>query len=427
MRLTQDEYLPPSKVLAVGLGNALEFYDFGAYSYFAIQIGHTFFPEAHSSHGLLFSLATFAVGFITRPLGALLIGRHGDRVGRRAAMLWSFGLMGLAILGMALIPSYGRIGRAAPILLVVFRLLQGLAVGGEVGPSTAFLVEAAPPHRRGLYVALQLATQYLAGIAAGVVGFVLSDSLSPAQLDAWGWRVALLIGVAVVPVGLYIRRGLPETLRQPSPATVGHKAERVPARLLVAGLLMTAAGTTSVYVIGYMNTYVQDTLALSARFGFAAAIVEGLTVMCVAPLGGAISDRVGRRPVMLTSFGLLLILVVPCYVAMTAWRSPAAVYAVTAVLAALEALAIVPTMTLVSESMPQAVRSTAFGMVYAIGVAVFGGFTQFIIKSLMVLTGNPLAPAWYMAFMIVVGGSAMLAIRESAPCRQRAISVPAPR
>jgi len=208
--------VPVRKVLTVGLGNALEFYDFLTFSYFAIQIGHTFFPQSQTSHGLLLSLATFGVGFITRPLGALVIGRYGDRVGRRPAMLWSFGLMGLAILGLALTPSSARIGIAAPILLLFFRLLQGFALGGEVGPSTAFLVEAAPLHRRGLYVALQLATQYLAGLAAGVVGLVLSGLLSPAQLDAWGWRIALLIGACVVPVGLYIRRSLPETLHSSS-------------------------------------------------------------------------------------------------------------------------------------------------------------------------------------------------------------------
>src|ERR1700686_5177735 len=157
VKLTDNTPLPLRKVLAVALGNALEFYDFVTFSYFAIQIGHTFFPASQTSHGLLFSLATFGVGFITRPLGALIIGRYGDRAGRRAAMFWSF----------------GRIGVAAPVLLLTFRLLQGLALGGEVGASTAFLVEAAPLHRRGYYVAQQFATQYVAGLAAGVVGFLL--------------------------------------------------------------------------------------------------------------------------------------------------------------------------------------------------------------------------------------------------------------
>jgi MFS transporter, MHS family, citrate/tricarballylate:H+ symporter len=412
---TVEAMLPLRRVLAVGLGNALEFYDFLTFSYFAIQIGHTFFPASHTSHGLLLSLATFGVGFLTRPLGAIVIGRYGDRAGRRPAMLWSFGLMGLAILGLALTPSYERIGSTAPVLLVFFRLLQGLAVGGEVGPSTAFLVEAAPLERRGLYVAVQVATQYLAGVAAGVIGFILSDWLSPAELDAWGWRIALLIGAAVVPVGLYIRRSLPETLQHPGPAAPIPARQPLPAGLLLVSLLVLATATISVYVVDYIITYAQDTLKLGAHLGFGATVVGGLCVLCVAPIGGALSDRAGRKPVMLAALGLLLLLVVPCYMTMTAWRSAAAVYTTTALLSALVALMTTPALTAISESLPHAVRSAAFGIVYAVAITVFGGFTQFIVKALIDLTANPLAPAWYLTAALVIGAGAMFAMRESAP------------
>jgi len=169
-RPIEQRYLPLRKVVAVGVGNALEFYDFITFSFFAIQIGHCFFPESRTSHGLLYSLATFGVGFLTRPLGGVVIGMYGDRVGRKPAMLLSFALMGASILGLAFTPSYAQIGIAAPILLVIFRLVQGFALGGEVGPSTAFLIEAAPPNRRGLYVSLQYMTQDVAVVAAGVAG-----------------------------------------------------------------------------------------------------------------------------------------------------------------------------------------------------------------------------------------------------------------
>jgi MFS family permease len=412
-----EAHLPLHKVLAVALGNALEFYDFLTFSYFAIQIGHTFFPASQTSHGLLFSLATFGVGFITRPLGALVIGRYGDRVGRTPAMLWSFGLMGFGLLGMALTPSYASIGIAAPLLLVVFRLVQGLAVGGEVGASTAFLVEAAPLNRRGYYVSLQLATQYVAGLAAGIVGFTLSAVLSPRQLDDWGWRIALLIGVVVIPLGLYIRRSLHETLRNPD-ETVGTSAQRrIGAGFVVLSILMVMVGTTTVYVVGYMNTFVQDTLRLGSHFGFGATIVESLCVICAAPLGGLLSDRVGRKPVMLTAVGVLLLVVVPCYVAIISWRSAAAVYTSAGVFGVLEALMIAPLLATISESLPRDVRATGFGLVYAVSVAVFGGFTQFVIKALTDLTDNPLAPAGYLSVALLIGGSAMLLVRESAPCK----------
>jgi MFS transporter, MHS family, citrate/tricarballylate:H+ symporter len=412
-----EAHLPLRKVLAVALGNALEFYDFLTFSYFAIQIGHTFFPASQTSHGLLLSLATFGVGFITRPLGALLIGRYGDRVGRTPAMLWSFGLMGFGLLGIALTPSYARIGIAAPLLLVVFRLVQGLAVGGEVGASTAFLVEAAPLNRRGYYVSLQLATQYVAGLAAGIVGFVLSAILSPPQLDAWGWRIALLIGVAVIPLGLYIRRSLHETLRNPDETAATSGQRRVGARFVVLSLLMVMVGTTTVYVVGYMNTFVQDTLKLGPHFGFGATIVESLCVICAAPSGGLLSDRVGRKPVMLTAVGVLLLVVVPCYLAIISWRSPAVVYTSAGVFGVLEGLMIAPLLTTISESLPRDVRATGFGLLYAVSVAVFGGFTQFVIKALTDLTDNPLAPAGYLTVALLVGGSAMLLVPESAPCR----------
>jgi MHS family citrate/tricarballylate:H+ symporter-like MFS transporter len=417
--------LSPRKVLAVGLGNALEFYDFVTYSYFAIQIGHAFFPPAQTSHGLVYSLATFGVGFLTRPLGAWLIGRYGDRVGRRPAMLWSFGLMGGGILALALTPSYAHIGRWAPALLVTFRLLQGLAIGGEVGPSTAFLVEAAPPERRGLYVALQLTTQYAAGVAAAVIGFLLSGWLSPAALDAWGWRVAFLAGIAVVPVGLYIRRSLPETLITSSSSHSGHTGPTgVSASFLVAAFLLAASGTTAVYVVDFMNTYAQDALGLSAHIGFTAAIIESVTVVCVAPVAGLLSDRFGRKPVMLTALGLLLLSAVPSYLAITTWRTVPIIYAATGLLSALEALLIAPAMTAISESLPQAVRSTSFGLVYAAGVTMFGGFAQLIVKSLMDATHNPDAPGFYLAVMLVVGCLAALTIRESAPRRVEQLARP---
>src|SRR5579871_2366901 len=187
------------QALAIAVGNGLEFYDFVTYAFFATQIGHTFFPSSSSDLSLLSSLATFGVGFLTRPLGALVIGRFGDRAGRKPAMLLSLSLIGVAVTGLALTPSYASIGTLAPVLVIGFRLLQGFALGGEVGPSTAFLLESAPPSRRGLYVSLQATSADSATLVAGVVGAILASTLDTAQLDAWGWRVAQLLGVCIIP------------------------------------------------------------------------------------------------------------------------------------------------------------------------------------------------------------------------------------
>ncbi len=402
--------LPVRKALVVGIGNALEFYDFLAFSFFAIQIGRAFFPESQTSHGLLLSLATFGLGFITRPLGGIVIGRYGDRAGRKPAMRLSFSLMGVAILGMAITPSFAQIGMAAPILLLVFRLIQGFALGGEVGPSTAFLIEAAPPRQRGVYVSIQYATQGLAILAAGLVGLCLSSALSDDALESWGWRIAFLLGAAVVPVGLYVRRSLPETLHASRSAdATPTSGTQVPLTLIVLALLMLGSNTTGTYAMNYMNTYAQDNLKLAAHLAFGATITMGICLIVAAPVGGWLSDRMGPKPVMLGSVVTMLMLALPSYVFLNHWRTAEALYAVTAVLSFTGQFACVAVMIAIAGALPRAARSSGIGMMYSGAVALFGGSAQFLIKWLMDATGNALAPAWYLTGAMIVGGLAMLA------------------
>jgi MFS transporter, MHS family, citrate/tricarballylate:H+ symporter len=414
-RPLHPEYLPLRKVTAVGIGNALEFYDFLTFSFFAIQIGRCFFPESQTSHGLLYSLATFGIGFLTRPLGGIVIGTYGDRAGRKPAMVLSFGLMGAAILGLALTPSYAQIGIAAPILLVIFRLIQGFALGGEVGPSTAFLVEAAPPHRRGFYVSVQYMTQDLAVLAAGLVGFLLTTWLSPAALDAWGWRAALLIGTAVVPIGLYMRHNLPETIDDRQVATAEQR--HVPARLVVLALMLMMSATIYLFGLDYITTYAQDSLHMTPALAFGATVVIGICAVIADPISGLLSDRIGRKPVMLGAVVILVLLLVPAYMVMIKLPSVAVVYGAIAILAVLQAFLTAPALITITESLPKAVRSGALAIIYAVATSVFGGTTQFAIKELTDLTGSPLAPAWYMSGAVVIGGIAMALMRESAPVK----------
>ena len=250
-------------VMAVFVGNGLEFYDFLTFSYFAVYISRTFFPSGNPSTALLATLATFGAGFLTRPIGAMVIGRMGDRVGRKPAMLLSFVLMGIAIVGLALTPSYASIGPFAPALVLFFRLVQGFALGGEVGPTTAYMAEAAPPHRRGLYLSMQYATQDAAVLLAGLVGTTLAARLSSDQLTQWGWRAAMLLGATIVPFGIWVRRTLPETLH--TAARVGATAAaavREPTLvrvrpylpIIVFGLMMLTAVTIGSYTLSYMTT-----------------------------------------------------------------------------------------------------------------------------------------------------------------------------
>jgi MHS family citrate/tricarballylate:H+ symporter-like MFS transporter len=278
--------VPLKRMVAISLGNALEFYDFMIFSFFAVQIGHAIVPAQFGSRGLLLALATFGVGFFMRPLGAVVIGRYGDQRGRKPAMMWSFGLMGFAILGTALTPSYAQAGIAAPILLLCFRLLQGFALGGEVGPITAYAAEAAPPGQRARYVSVLGTGQGLAVLCSGLIGYSLARLLAPADLDAYGWRIALLLGVLVVPIGLLIRRRLPETLERAVAQAAGEPPSQSPWRVFFVGLLVVGAATIAGYALTYLATYAQDTLKLGAQLAFVATIAQGTGYLCSAYASG---------------------------------------------------------------------------------------------------------------------------------------------
>jgi MFS family permease len=405
---------------AVVAGNGLEFYDFIAYAFFALQISRTFFPARTPGTSLLLSLATFGAGFLMRPLGAAVLGRLADRVGRRPAMLVSFSLMGLGMVGLALTPSWRSIGIAAPLLVIGWRLLQGFSVGGEVGASLAYLIEAAPPARRGLYSSLQPMTADGAAFCSGLVGLALSSALTPAQLDEFGWRIAFLLGAAIVPVGLMLRRALPETCAEAEPPpgpTGGYR------RVAVLGFGMLAAGTVIGYVQDYLTTYAADTLGMSAQLAFTATLVSAFSMMCCDPLGGWLSDRLGRRPVMIVSTALLAACTYPAFLAIVHFHTPAALYGACVLLGLLTGLNQGPVVAALAESLPRRVRGRALSLVYALAIAVFGGSTQFAVKWLLRATGNPLAPGWYMLGAALLGLLSMSLLRESAPGRQRASSL----
>lgn len=411
------ETIPVSKVFAVAAGNALEFYDFLTFSFFAIQIGHSFFPASRTSHGLLYSLAAFGVGFLMRPIGSVVIGFYGDRVGRKPAMILSFTLMGVAILGVAVTPSYAQIGIAAPILLVIFRLMQGFALGGEVGPTTAFLVEVAPVNRRGLYVSLQFMTQDMAVLGAGIVGFALSARLSAQALDAWGWRLAFLVGTAVVPLGLSMRRSLPETMHEADRRAAVTAHHHIPARMAVLAFMMLMSVSTYLFGLDYITTYVQDSLHMSVGMAFGATVVVGIFAVIADPLSGLLSDRVGRKPVMIGAAVALLFAVVPAYLAMNRFGGRSIVFGAIAVLAVLQSLFTVPALITVTEALPKPVRSGVLAVLYALAISIFGGSTQFAIKALTDITGNALVPAWYITGALIVGLIAMVMIEETAPVK----------
>ncbi len=416
----EDVAISRRQITAAVIGNALEFYDFTTYALFAVQIGRTFFPNQTPFENLMLSLLTFAVGFVARPVGAIVIGAFGDRAGRRPAMVLSFSLMGVGVLGVVLTPSYAMIGAAAPVLLLLFRLIQGFALGGEVGPTTAFLIEAAPLNRRGLIGAWQSGSQAVASLIGASVGLALTYVLTAQQLQEFGWRIAFGLGAVVLPFGLIMRRNLPETLHRVEAASSIHPTTHGPlshARPILLGLGMIMSFTTSTYVLLYMTTYASQTLHMSESDSFSASVANGVCGVVFALLGGALSDRFGRKPIMITARVLFLLAIFPAFTLMVSNHDTLTLIVATGLLSALSSTSVGVALVCLTESLRKDVRSTGLAIVYAIGVAVFGGVAQPYVTWLIKATGSPMAPAWYMMAAAVVGIVAMALMKETVPAK----------
>lgn len=403
-------------VAATVVGNALEFYDFLTYSTFAVYIGNAFFPAGNAYASLLLTLATFGVGFFTRPLGGVLIGAYADRAGRRPALLLTIGLMTIGTLGLVLTPSYAAIGLAAPAILIVARLVQGLALGGEVGPSTAVLLECAPPSRRGMFVSWQNASQGIAIFAAGLVGFSLSTILDKEQLAAWGWRVPFALGLVIVPVGIYIRQRLPETLETPGSrggASVLGLLWREHRKPLVLAVLIIMCLTITTYVSNYMTTYALTALGMPASKAMFGTIANGAVMAVGAIWGGRLCDRFGRKPVMILPRIALIVAVYPAFLLLVRFHTTRVLVFVTALLTLLGVLSGAAALTALTEAFPNEVRSSGLAISYSVSVAVFGGTTQLIIAWLIGATGDRVSAAYYVILTSVISLWAMFNLPET--------------
>ncbi|MEN4949934.1 MULTISPECIES: citrate-proton symporter [Pseudomonas] len=406
-------------IFAVVLGNAVEFFDFGVYATFAVMIGHTFFPSDSAFVSLMLSVTAFGIGFIVRPLGAVLIGAYADRVGRKPAMLLTLVMMAVGTGSIAILPGYETIGIAAPILLVVTRMIQGLAWGGEAGPATTYILEAAPPHKRGTYACWQVVAQGVAAMAAGLVGYTLTKVMSPEDLNSWGWRVPFVFGLLVLPIGIYIRRNLAETFHgQGETTSTGDLVREVCGkhrRALVLGLLILSGSTITQYFLNYMTTFALTELKLPTSISMLSTLVAGAAMAVCAVAGGMLCDRFGRRVILMTPRVVLLLILFPALQLMTEHPSPSTFLLTLAVLSGLHGMSGAALIVLLVESFPKSVRSTGFSIVYAFGVAAFGGTAQIIITWLIGTTGDPMSPVWYLLIANLVCLTAAWFAKETRP------------
>lgn len=388
-----------ARIFPVVLGNGFELFDFTAYSFFAALIGRLFFPATDPLSSLLMSLATFGVGFIARPVGAVVMGRHADKHGRKAALTWTLGLMALGTALIAVTPTYASIGSAAPCLLVAGRLLQGFAIGGEIAAATCYLMESGQPHEQGRRVSWQMASQGMAALLAALCCFALTQSLSSAALEAWGWRTPFLLGVLIGPLGLYMRRQLVDTLATHTHVTPQLRETLVRHRKEVLrgiGLMVTGTSTTYV-VVFFLPSYMGPILGMGMAPSFLAACVAGGTLAVGSWLAGHINDGIANR-LRLLQLALLALLVTtyPSFALLNANPSLPAVLTVVALLVLLLALVNTTGLLWIVRSFPEPSRATGVGLVYGIGVTVFGGVAQLAVTWLIKTTGSPMAAAWYL-------------------------------
>lgn len=406
---------PRRTIIAVSLGNWLELYDFTVFSFFAVLIGKLFFPSSSQYGSLLMALATFGIGFVMRPLGSVVIGRLADRKGRKPALTLTIWLMaaGTSLIGLA--PTYADIGPAAPLLIVVGRLLQGFSAGGEVGAATSFLMESGPSRRRGFMVSWQMASQGAAVLAGALSGALLNHFLSQEALESWGWRLPFLLGLLIAPVGLYIRRHLDETHHQDaaSQQSLGSliRAQR---RTLLLGGLLILGGTANMYIVAhYMPSYMIKVLGLPPANALIAGCSAGLALMLLSPLAGRLADRLRRRKPLLLGVNLLSLLAVwPCFALIQAHPGLPSALLTIVLLTSLLTLSGPAGLLLIMEAFPRRNRATGLAIIYASGVTLFGGFAQFIVTWLISVSGSALAPSWYLMFCTSISLLALLAFHE---------------
>lgn len=409
-------------IAAATIGNALEFYDFMVFSFFAIQIGAAFFPSADPLASLMASLAAFGAGFVTRPLGAWMIGGYADRHGRKPALVFSMVLMGLAIGVIALTPSYAAIGIAAPVIVVLARLAQGFAVGGEVGPATAYLLENASDARRGVVVGMQRVSQLIAVTAGSLVGLVLSLLLPETAFAEYGWRIAMLLGVAIVPFALWMRRRLPETHSLAiEPEVAPRPLEPGVRRIYVIGPVLMAAGTICAYVGTYLATFGQASLSLSPSTALAGQLAGNAAALATCLASGWISDQVGRKPALLAIIVAQIVLIPLSFAWMVGEPALVSFMVGSVLLSAAIGAFPSPANTAIIESLPKARRSRGFALIFSIPVSLFGATTQLIVTWLIAVTGSQMMVAWFPVAGLALALVATLMLRESAPRKLRSV------
>ena len=402
-------------VVRVSSGNFLEMYDFMVYAYYAPYIAHEIFPSSSAYASLMMTLGTFGAGYLMRPLGAVVLGAYIDRHGRRAGLILTLFLMAIGTLVIACTPPYRTIGVIAPLVVVLGRLLQGFSAGVELGGASIYLSEIATPGHRGFYCSWQSASQQVALMFAALLGVVLGAIVSPESMSQWGWRVPFYIGCIIVPLLFWLRRSLAETetflarKHHPSvPEILSSLATNW--KIVGVGVLFSTMTTVSFYLItAYTPTFGSDVLHLTSRQSLVVTLCVGLSNFIWLPVGGAISDKVGRKPPLILITVTAILTAYPAMLWLVSDPSTTRLLLVELWLSMFFGVyngAMIPHL---AEIMPPEIRTSGFSLAFSLATAIFGGFTPFVCTYLIHETSNRAMPALWLSFAAVCGLFAALA------------------
>ena len=401
-----------STVVRVTSGNFIEMYDFFLFGFYATYISKAFFPSDSEYASLMLTFATFGAGFLMRPLGAILLGGYIDRIGRRKGLVLTLGIMATGTAMVAFIPSYATIGLFAPLLVLVGRLLQGFSAGVELGGVSVYLSEMATPGHKGFYVSWQSASQQVAIIFSAALGYVLNEFMSKEMVADWGWRIPFFIGCMIIPIVFQIRRSLQETevflakKHHPSFKEILQSLV-LNWQLVLAGMMLIVMTTVSFYLITvYTPTFGKSVLKLTIVDSLIVTFAVGISNFFWLPIMGALSDRIGRWPIMGLFSALTLITAYPILSWLVGSPSFEHMLAVELWLSFLYGSYNGATVVALTEIIPSNIRTTGFSLAYSLATALFGGFTPLVSTWLIESTGDKAAPGYWMA---MAGGLGLLA------------------
>jgi len=400
-------------------GNFLEMFDFFLFGFYASAISKAFFPTGNDVTALMLTFTTFWLGALMRPIGAIVLGAYIDRIGRRKGLIVTLAIMALGTIFIAFTPSYATIGMAAPLIVLIGRLLQGFSAGVELGGVSIYLFEIASPGNKGFYTSFQSASQQVAIIAAALIGFAMNLALSPEQIIGGGWRIPFLIGCLIVPFIFVIRRSLqetPEFLAQKAHPTAAEIFRSMIANwaIVLLGMLMVVMTTVTFYLITvYTPTFGKNVLKLSEFDSLTVTLCVAITNFIWLPIGGAISDRIGRQSVLLTIALFAFVTAYPLLAWLVATPSFAKMLAVELVFSFYFGVYNGAMVAALSELVPAHVRATGFSLAFSLAAALFGTATPLVSTSLISLTGDKAAPGYWLMGAAACGVLSVLLLYRS--------------